>query len=97
MATPTPERNSHNLIDKFRFTRATFRQRPDSVDSPLPFLDFNRNFAIAAFTAAAVCAVVAGLFLVFPGRADAHQPDGLRISQASVEDFPCPYGHDSGC
>ena len=36
MATPTPERNSHNLIDKFRFTRATFRQRPDSVDSPLP-------------------------------------------------------------
>ena len=97
MATPTPERNSHNLINKFRFTRATFRQRPDSVDSPLPFLDFNRNFAIAAFTAAAVCAVVAGFFLVFPGHADAHQPDGLRISQAPVEDFPCPYGHDSGC
>ena len=97
MARPTPKRNSHNLIDKFRFTRATFRQRPDSGDSPIPFLDFNRNFAIAAFTAVAVCAVVAGLFLVFPDRADAHQPEGLRISQAPVEDFPCPYGHDSGC
>ena len=97
MATPTPKRNSHNLIGKFRFTRATFRQRPDSGDSPIPFLDFNRNFAIAAFTAAAVCAVVAGLFLVFPDRADAHQPEGLRISQAPVEDFPCPFGHDSGC
>ena len=97
MARPTPKRNSHNLIDKFRFTRATFRQRPDSGDSLISFLDFNRNFAIAAFTAAAVCAVVAGLFLVFPDRADAHQPEGLRISQAPVEDFPCPYGHDSGC
>ena len=97
MATPTPKRNSHNLIEKFRFTRATFRQRPDSGDSPIPFLDFNRHFAIAAFTAAAVCAVVAGLFLVFPDRADAYQPEGLRISQAPVEDFPCPYGHDSGC
>ena len=97
MARPTPKRNSHNLIDKFRFTRATFRQRPDSGDSLISFLDFNRNFAIAAFTAVAVCAVVAGLFLVFPDRADAHQPEGLRISQAPVEDFPCPYGHDSGC
>ena len=97
MARPTPKRNSHNLIDKFRFTRATFRQRPDSGDSLISFLDFNRNFAIAAFTAVAVCAVVAGLFLVFPDRADAHQPEGLRVSQAPVEDFPCPYGHDSGC
>ena len=56
-----------------------------------------RPFTLAAFTTVIVVISVAAFFLASPEPADAHQPEGLRISQAPVEDYPCPYGHDPAC
>ena len=55
------------------------------------------RFTLFAFLVSIIIATVAASFLVSTDLAHAHQPEGLRASQAPVEDHPCPYGHDSGC
>lgn len=51
-------------------------------------------WAAAALLAAAVAALS---LLMADGSANAHQPDGLRMSPAAAPEPPCPYGHDAGC
>lgn len=51
-------------------------------------------WTVAALLAAAIATVS---LLMVSGRADAHQPDGLRMSLAAAPEPPCPYGHDPGC
>ena len=46
---------------------------------------------------AVVTALVGTQLMASGGSAEAHQPDGLRMSQAQIPEPPCPYGHDSGC
>ena len=46
---------------------------------------------------AVVTALVGAQVLTLGESAEAHQPDGLRMSQAQIPAPPCPYGHDSGC
>ena len=55
------------------------------------------NLKLPLFVSVFVVFAVAAILIASPEPAEAHQPEGLRISQEPVEDYPCPYGHDSGC
>ena len=53
--------------------------------------------ALAAFISFIAVCSIAALFISSPKPAAAHQPEGLRVSQASILDYPCPYGHEPTC
>ena len=58
----------------------------------------NRRLGIWTVVALAVVTALMGTQLLALGRsAEAHQPEGLRMSQAQIPEPPCPYGHDPGC
>ena len=61
-------------------------------------LDKSKGVRTWAAIALAIAVVVAGAqWLDVDGDAEAHQPDGLRVSQSEMPEPPCPYGHDDGC
>ena len=55
------------------------------------------DLKLPLFVSVFVVFAVAAILIASPEPAEAHQPEGLRISQEPVEDYPCPYGHDSSC
>ena len=54
-------------------------------------------FAMSAVAFTVAAAAFVTLFLSIPEHAEAHQPDGARVSLSAVPAPPCPHGHDSIC